>query len=293
MGNENNNSGQEGTGTNPAYQHILDVIPDSLHSLVIPELKKWDAGVTQKFQEIHNTYAPLKAYQKFVDNNIDPDYAEQSVILADELQRDPGKTIKQINETWGLGFIDKEQAQALQEAANSNSGENDEFDLDFGEGVDVNKLLEHPSLKQLKDGLEKLTKEQQEQRQREEEEAELEEFEQYLTELENSYTSPDREGGPLPFNRIFVTALMQQGIDGDEAVKQYHQVLAGNSVTPPENNSGEQGSNSSDTPVVMGQSGTAGSGTADEAINFGKLSKDELNSTIENILAQAQESGQG
>ena len=107
MNNENPNN-------HPAYQSILDVLPESLHSLVIPKLKEWDAGVTKKFQEIHAQYEPLKAYQKFVDNEIDPEYMEQAVIFADQLQRDPKKVVSQINESWDLGYLTPEQAQALQ-----------------------------------------------------------------------------------------------------------------------------------------------------------------------------------
>lgn len=274
-GNDNNH---------PAYQHILDVIPDSLHSVVIPELKKWDAGVTQKFQEIHSQYESLKPFQQFVENGIDPNYAEQAVILADQLQRDPAKVVSEINNSWKLGFVDPEQAKALQ-TNQSNSGEDDsEFDFSLD---DTDDLMKNPKIKAMYEALEQVQNELKSQKELEEEERELQEFEEELDSLEESTKESN-----LPFNRLFVTAMMQQGLSGEDAVKQYHQALA---ISTADNSNETQQTNSTENqpPVVMGSEGTAGSGTSNDPVNFGSLSKNQLNSTIEQILAQAAESGQG
>jgi hypothetical protein len=80
---EEQNSGNN--GNHPAYQAILDVLPESLHALVTPKLKEWDAGVTRKFQEIHASYEDLKPYKKLAEHGIDMEYAEQAIILTDEI----------------------------------------------------------------------------------------------------------------------------------------------------------------------------------------------------------------
>lgn len=283
MSNTNDNG-----NNHPAYQHILDALPESLHSVVLPELKKWDAGVTQRFQEIHDSYKDLKPFQKLVENGIAPDYVEQAVILADQLQRDPKKTVAQINESWQLGFVPQE---ALNNS--NNSGDSDDDDFESSDDLFSDDILKSPKVKAMYESLNQIQEELNNRKQQEEQENEVAEFEAYLDELEEQTTSNN-----LPFNRLFVTALMHQGVDGEEAVKQFHQVLAAGSTQDSggeTQQSGEQaGSDSSgdQPPVVMGGSGT-GSGIPDGSVNFGALSKNDLNSTIEQLLAQANESGQG
>ena len=269
-------------GNNPAWKPFLDVLPESLHNLVLPVLKDWDAGVQQKFQDIRNEYTALEGFKKFVDSNVDPEYVEQAVILADQLQREPGKIVGQINEAWNLGYVSKEDAAKLgQPPVDNGNG-----DLDFEPDSDI---FNDPRVKAMKDALDELQNNFQSDKEREEEEAAIAEFENELDELEKSYSDPNREGGPLPFNRMFVTALISQGLDGEAAVKQYHEVLALNSsstdTNPPKETPGVT------PPVVMGSEGTTGSGSADGTVNVGSLSRSEVNATVQQLLAKAQESG--
>lgn len=277
MGNEQNSG-------NPAWKPILDVLPESLHNIVMPVLKEWDQGVQQKFAEIRGEYTELENYKKFVEANIDPEYVEQAVMLADSLQRDPGKIVGEINQAWNLGFIPKEEAEKLGQSSQDNGDNGDLFDTDA-----ENDIFKDPRVKAMQEALEELQQGFQTDRQREEEEKATKEFEEYLDGLEQSYTDPEREGGPLPFNRMFVTALISQGLDGEAAVKQYHEVLASNSApgndAPPTNSSGEK------PPAVMGGEGTAGSGSADGAVDVTSLSDGEVSSTVQQLLAKAQEAG--
>lgn len=279
--NDNNNS-----GTNPAWKPFLDVLPESLHNLVIPVLKEWDQGVQNKFQEIRNEYSELEGYKKFVENNIDPEYVEQAVILADQLQREPAKIVGQINEAWKLGYISKEEAEKLGQSS-QNDGDNGDFVLD-----DDSDIFKDPRVAAMKQALDELQNGYQTDKQREEEEKATREFEEYLDGLESEYTDANREGGPLPFNRMFVTALISQGIDGEAAVKQYHEALALNTTgeTPPVTNNNE-GKSTPSAPVVMGSEGSTGSGSPDGSVDFGSLSRKDLNATVEQLLAKAQEQG--
>lgn len=277
MNNTNDNSGM-----NPAWKPFLDVLPESLHNVVLPVLKEWDAGVQQKFQDIRGEYAELEGFKKFVDSNVDPEYVEQAVILADQLQREPGKIVTQINEAWNLGFVTPEDAAKLGQAPVDNG---DNGGLDFEPDNDIFK---DPRVKAMKDALDELQNNFQTDKEREEEEAAIAEFEAELDELEQSYTDPNREGGPLPFNRMFVTALISQGVDGEAAVKQYHEVLALNSSS--EDTSTKQ-TPEVKPPVVMGGEGTTGSGSADGTVRPASLSRSDVNKTVQQLLAQAQESG--
>lgn len=278
MNNTNDNSGM-----NPAWKPFLDVLPESLHNVVLPVLKDWDAGVQQKFQDIRSEYAELEGFKKFVDSNVDPEYVEQAVILADQLQREPGKIVTQINEAWNLGFVTPEDAAKLGQPPVDNEGDNGGLDFEPD-----NDIFKDPRVKAMKDALDELQNNFQTDKEREEEEAAIAEFEAELDELEQSYTDPNREGGPLPFNRMFVTALISQGVDGEAAVKQYHEVLALNSSS--EDTSTKQ-TDEVKPPVVMGGEGTTGSGSADGTVRPASLSRSDVNKTVQQLLAQAAESG--
>lgn len=281
MNNENSNSGQQ--NINPAWQGILDVLPTELHNLVIPQLKAWDQGVQQKFQEIHSQYEEYKGYEDFIKSNIDPEYAKAAVHMADLLQRDPAKLASQINETYKLGFVPKDEVEKLtQQSLGNDSGD--------GQGFFENEddILKHPVVKQMYDRLQELDSTVKTQQQLEEEEREAKELEEYLNGLESECKEKN-----LPFDRTFVLAYMSQGIDGEDALKQYHQVLAVNANTETPNEP-PSGNGEAQPPVVMGGGGVVGAGVPDGSVNVGALSKNSLNSTVEQILAQqAQQSGQG
>jgi hypothetical protein len=275
------NNTNDNNGINPAWKPFLDVLPASLHNQVIPVLKEWDAGVQQKFTDIRGEYSELERYKKFAEANIDPEYIEQSVILADQLQREPGKILSQINEAWNLGFISKDDAAKLGQNPDGEGG------LDFTPDDD-NDIFKDPRVKAMKDALDEMQNNFQTDKEREEEERAIREFEDELDELEKSTTDPNREGGPLPFNRMFVTALISQGVEPEAAVKQYHEVLAlntGASSEEPPPNEGVK------PPVVMGGEGTTGSGSADGTVDVGSLSRSEVNATVQQLLAKAHEAG--
>lgn len=267
---------------NPAWKPLLDKLPPALHDMIKPILTQWDEGVQAKFQEIHAEYEPLKAFQPFVDNNIAADFAMQSVAFADELQRDPAGVAKQINDNWQLGFMTKEEAEALVPPAN-NADDGDLFENEDGK-IDLTKIPEFVTMKQTLDAIQKQKDE--EERNNSEQQA-LADFERELADLEKKTVDPNGDGtGGKPFHKVFVTALMAQGLSGDDAVKQYHEVLAG-VATPPENN--DQPSNT-DAPITMGNSGTVGGGQSNGEVKWADMSTSDFNANVAKVL-EAQMSG--
>lgn len=271
---------------NPAWKPILDVLPESLHNIVKPALQDWDKGVQAKFQEIRNEYAELEAFRPYVEQNIDPAYVEQAVILADQLQRDPKGIVGNMIETWNLDYVSKEEAAKLGE---SSSPSGDESDLEFGDPeFDITK---HPQFKQMQEALDNIQRQTEQTQQEKEQEAAVKEFESYLNTLEQDYTNPEREGGPLPFNRTFVTALMSQGLSGEDAVKQYHEALAIASSPGATGEKQQDGNENPAPPVVMGGQGTVGSGSPDQAVDTNALSRSDLNSTVAKLLEASASEG--
>lgn len=98
---------------NPAWAPILEVLPSSLHSVVRPELEKWDKGVNERFRKIHEEYEPLKSYK---ERGIAPDRIDSSLRLAELVDQDPVGFYNRLGE-WARSQGLLEEAQAAEEAA--------------------------------------------------------------------------------------------------------------------------------------------------------------------------------
>lgn len=274
-------TGNEG---HPAWQEILSEIPEEYHAFIKPKLAAWDAGVQKKIEDTRAEFSDLQEFKFLVDNNINPEYVQQAVFLADQLQADPKKLVEQVNDAWKLGFIPEDAAP---KAPPAGDGTEDNL-LDLGDNeVDITK---HPKWAEIQSKLDALETAHQTAQQAEEEAANLKEFEQYLDTLEASVKEKN-----LPFDKTFVTALIAQGVDGEDAVKQFHTLIASAGVQLPseDNTQTQQPPKQDPPPVVMGSEGSTGGGLPDGAVDYGNLSANDLNSTIEQLLGQAQGSGQG
>lgn len=257
---------------NPKHSELLDKIPGELHPLIIPILKKWDQSVNDQFATIHGQYEEYKPFKALIDANVDPSFAQQAVALVNQIQQDPAGVIKQINDNWQLGYLSKEEAEQL------SSNHIEEDDLMTGDDI-----LKDPRFKALADKVESMSGQLTQKQQEDQLAAELEAFEEELDALAEKCKADN-----LPFNREFVTALVSNGYSGEDAVKQFHQVLASSSVQQTTTETTDKDK----PPVVLG-GGPAGSGLPDGAVKFGGLSKNDLNGTIEQMLQQATQSGQG
>lgn len=257
---------------NPAFKAILDKLPPALHASVIPVLEEWDKGVQARFEELREEYKPYEEFKPFVENNITPDYAWQSVVFADELQRDPGKVAAQINEAFDLNL--KTQAdfdKAVADAAANSADDGNLFDNEDGEGkVDFTKI---PEFAQMQQTLQQLQESEEEKRQREQDEQDLADFNAELDALAEKYKDQ-------PFNRTVVTAFMSQGLDGDAAVKQLH-VLLGQDA---EVNEDTTDTSTNEAPVTMGNGGNVGSGSEDGAVDWAGMSNSDFNVNVAKVL---------
>lgn len=69
-----------------AWAPILADIPKEFHGKIAPKLKSWDQGVSQRFQKIHEEYAPLK---QFRDNGVTPEQLQNAWEISQALENDP------------------------------------------------------------------------------------------------------------------------------------------------------------------------------------------------------------
>lgn len=248
----------------PAWKEILDVIPEALHTLVKPTLEKWDKGVSERFAKIHEQYDP---YKGLIEAQADPQDLQRAYMLLNQIQENPEEVVKQAIEAFELDYVHK---STIPEPTVDSS--NDDYDYGFEKDEEMD-LAQNPVFQQMTKTLEQLQSAVDAQKARDEELQAAEEHEAYLEELKEEHGE---------FNPMFVTALMAQGMDGVEAVKQYQGIVNQAAVAHiQEDNSGQQ---QTPPPVVMGADGTTGSGIPEVNTDVGTMSKTDVNDMVMQFL---------
>ncbi len=248
----------------PAYQAILDSLPESLRPIVLPQLEAMDKGVQDKLQAVQAQYDP---YKKFAEGKVDPAVIEQSLYLANMLQQDPEGFVKRAIDNFN---IEAYKQQPVQQQVASELDE--EFD-----GVDITK---HPAVKQMMEQLSTLQQTQQTWQQQQEQSKYEQDLEAYLDGLEKEHGE---------FDRLYVSAMLANEVDGPQAVKQYQDMVNAAALKLTGSTDGQQQVAQQVTPntppVVMGAAGTAGSGSPNEPINMGAMKDGDVLNMVEQMLA--------
>lgn len=252
----------------PAYQEILDSLPESLHSQVIPTLKKWDEGVQKKITDLHSTYDP---YKNFIENKVDPEFLEQAAVLLDSFNENPEEVVAKAVEHYNLDWAQKAELEAeLEKMKKVNDNSNPDPDDD-----DLVDLEEDERFVEVQ----KTTRELAEWRKAQEEEKKAaQEQEQYEEEMKNLHTKFGE------FDDTGVTAFMLSGMDGEKAVTRWNEIV--NQAAAATNKENEPPA----PPVVLGGNGSGGSGLPNGEISFGKMKNTDLNSAVAEIIAKSQQS---
>lgn len=273
--NDGNQQDDQNSG-NPAWKDILDVLPEDLHPLITPKLQEWDKTVQDQFQQRNSQFDP---YRPLLDNQVPMENVEQALLMAYELQQNPEAFVERAVDAFNL---DKFKAQ--QAPPGGSSDEYDEYEED--EDNPLAGLENHPAYQQLlqkAQEIEQWQRQQQEAQQDQEAEAMLD---QYLKELH------ENNGEYREFNDLYVTAMLANGIDAEDAIKSYQETVKTDAQKFAESLAGQNngGGNQGQPPVIMGGAGNAGSGVPDEPVNFGQLRKSELDLVVEQYLKNAAQS---
>jgi hypothetical protein len=193
---EEDGSDDDFTG-HPAWQEILSKVPAELHAQIIPTLQKWDTGVSRQFQKIHDTYAPLRQFE-----DADPNDIREALGVYEALNSNPEATWEAIGRVYGLS------PQQVSQALSSDEEELD--DLPAGIRDRLSRIDMHEQV------LEAVTDEMLRRQVADTEAQEDEALEEYLAELQEQYGE---------FDEDYVVGLLAAGIDGDEAVEQYQEMV--------------------------------------------------------------------
>ncbi len=114
----------------PAWQGILDQIPEVLRPNVLPQLQAWDKGVEDKIAGVHSQYS---AYKEFMDNQVSAEQLLTANRLYEALDSDPKAFFEQLRDHYKF---DSEQGQTAIEP-----------ELDLGEYA-TEDLSQNPLFKQ-------------------------------------------------------------------------------------------------------------------------------------------------
>jgi hypothetical protein len=182
----------------PAWRQILSQVPEEYHDAIIPTLQQWDAGVSRRFQRIHDEYAPYKELGEF-----EPDSVKEAMSVYNALNNDPAATWEAIGRVYGLS------PQQVSQAASDD----EDFDMDDLPPAirdRLNRLDEHDRT------LGALSQQIQQQQQAAAMEQEDEALEEYLEELRGEYGD---------FDEDYVVGLIAAGLDGEDAVERFQELI--------------------------------------------------------------------
>jgi len=238
-----------GTGGNPAWQDILNVLPDSLHSVVRPALEKWDRGVQDRFQTVHSQYEPYKA---LLDAGIPAENVQYALAVLEKIENDPRSIYDALAEHNGWA---------------EQQGQSEENDSEY----EPENLPDDPRLlraEQMSEAVAEYIMQQHEQQQADAEDDALNE---HITALKTQHGIAEDDKTA----EKFILGLMVAGATAEQAFEDYI-ALTSNVATRPRANDG--------APVVLG-----GGGVPSTAINRDQIRDPKTRqSLVAQMLEQAQ-----
>lgn len=111
---------------NPAWQPVIDALPEGFHGLVTPALKEWDRkvneGYRQRAEEIKAAQEQLERFQPyspFVEKGFTPDQLNAAQMLVQELANDPQAFYNRLGEHFGFA-MQQAAEQAEEEVYDAN-----------------------------------------------------------------------------------------------------------------------------------------------------------------------------
>lgn len=124
---------QDSGSVNPAWDAMLQVIPETLRPGVVPYLRKWD----ENYQKVATDYAPFKEFTK---NGVTPDNITEALQVREILLNNPrflyDRMVQQFGSEWGVDAKPQEETTKPSEDA--------EGVADFGDDI-----TKHPKFQEV------------------------------------------------------------------------------------------------------------------------------------------------
>lgn len=129
---------QEEVRLNPAWNDLLEVIPEGVRGNVTPHLQKWDENYQQGLQKVHSQYEP---YKPFMDQGVNPEDLNNALLIQQAMEADPQEFVQKVMEFYKIQLGE----QGQQPNSQDESDEDPVFDV-----------TQHPEFQRLNRGFELL-----------------------------------------------------------------------------------------------------------------------------------------
>jgi hypothetical protein len=242
--------------TNPMWKPLLDKLPSSLHGMITPELKQWDANYTQGMQKVHSEYAP---YKSFLDNQVDPAELNDALMVYQSMQQDPAKFVQAVQDFYQLQA--EQGQQQLADQQQSVDEEMPSFDP-----------MQHPEIQKYAQMTETMAQAMLSQN----EQAQIAQEDQ---QLEQEFQSAKQRHGEFDEEWVTKEMYFNEGLSLDDAVAKYREFTQGivNNYQRP----GAQ------APTLMG----GGGGLPSQQTAVGSMTGQQRRALIAQTLANAHANG--
>lgn len=280
---------EQSQGLNPAWNDLLNLLPQDLHSQVTPVLQGWDKRAQDMVQEVHSKYEP---YKPLLENNVEADYIDQAIYVMQQLSENPQVVLDQAIEAFGLPYVKNDNNGGSQVTQQNN--EPDPFEE---LGIDITK---HPQFVAMQQALEQINGTLTQQQQAEQQRQMQTQMEQQLEALHNG-----KDGKRVEFDDTYVLALMSAGVDPEKAVEQYQQTVNAAVAAQLQNQQQSQqnpllahvqqslqNQQQKQQPfTVLGGDTGGGSGMANQPPDFGAMQRKDVNSIVTQLLLNQKNQG--
>lgn len=202
----------DGTGINPAWNELLEFIPEDKYNDATQVLRKYDSNFNQKLGEVQSKY---QDYEPFAEAEIKGDEIEFALGLLNAINEQPQEVLAALNQY--IASEDGDEEVEPQGGGSSNSGNDDQG---LPEGFD---LTQHPEFQRYSGMVEQMAELLANDRQEALDAEEEEELEAELEELREQHGD---------FDEDYIVSKLFAGKTGEEAIQEYNEFLEKHNAKP-------------------------------------------------------------
>lgn len=203
-----NDSGNT-VNVNPAWNEVLSVVPQQLHSQITPHFQKWDQNFQNKVNEVHSQYADWKP---FIEGGVSPEDVQYGLGLVNAISNNPQEVLQALQEWMNAENGNQQNQQPEQQGQNNQQASQEGFDLS-----------QHPQFQQMDQLVQNMAQIFLQQQEAEQQSQADQELESDLNSLKEKY-------GEFDVNYVCGVAIANEKFDAqglEEAVQQYKQLEQG------------------------------------------------------------------
>jgi hypothetical protein len=90
-------------GPNPAWNDVLNVLPEQFHSVVTPHFAKWDQAAQSRIEAANASLKEYESYKPFVEHGITNEEIEQGLRILYEINNNPQNVYTALGNAYKFG----------------------------------------------------------------------------------------------------------------------------------------------------------------------------------------------